>query len=132
MAHTPNERQEVAQRTGVSISRRGRDYILEHEKASKEEKDAAALESFNSFITKTGCNPSDFGRAKHSNLFNVAMIYCCSFYMHISGVDDGRIGKLLHRDRTTVLDGRKIVAEMILTQNFGGRFYYKLILEKIL
>lgn len=104
-------------------------------KSHKEKRDdnrELCEKAFNEFCHVIGCEPIELTKkvAKGGG-FYIALKYVCAYFIHVRGGNDANIGRLLKKERTTILHGRNEVKSVLFSQNFIGRFWYKLLLEKI-
>ena len=87
--------------------------------------------AFNEFCDIIGCEPSELTKkVARGGGFYIALKYVCAYFIHVRGGNDGNIGRLLRKERTTILHGRNEVAYLIKSNNFSGRLYYKFLIEK--
>ena len=107
------------------------DQFRRSHKEKRDENRELCEKAFNEFCDIIGCEPSELTKkVARGGGFYIALKYVCAYFIHVRGGNDGNIGRLLRKERTTILHGRNEVAYLIKSNNFSGRLYYKFLIEK--
>ena len=131
--HHEKTRVASAKKNGCSIRRSFVPVIRKSMDEIREENHTHAVNSLDEFCRLVGCPKEELIDPNSRGQFYIALRFCCAYFMSENGCNDTQIGKVISKSRTSLLYGRKEVASMVETPSlFANRFYYKLILEKIL
>lgn len=87
--------------------------------------------AFAEFLVKMECDELDVLRKEKRGGFYIAIKYVCAYYMSKKGCNNIQIARIIKKDRTTIIHGIREVSEIVSSQNYVNRFWYKLMLDKI-